>query len=219
MQYKPKYDTSRALIIGINEYEKASPLSYAVNDAEAIAKNIKERFGFTEENTRLLKNKEATKLNIEKAFHAYAQNGTSPDDKLIVFFAGHGHTAPGNRGEVGFLVPVDGDPEDTSTLIRWDDLTRAADLIKAKHILFIMDACYGGLAITRALPAGSSRFLKSMCQRLVRQVLTAGKSDEAVADAGGPIKGHSVFTGHLIQALEGNAQTEKGIITANGVMN
>ncbi len=105
---------------------------------------------------------------------------------------------PSNRGEIGFLVPYDGKIEDLSTLIRWDDFTRNAELIHAKHIFFIMDACYGGLAITRFLPAGSVRYLKDMLNRYTRQVLTAGKADEQVADGGGPIPGHSIFTGHFL---------------------
>ena len=140
------------------------------------------------------------------------------NDRMIVFFAGHGHTAPSRRGEIGFLVPVDGDPSDLSTLIRWDELTRNADLISAKHIFFIMDACYGGLALARSsFKPGSMRFLKDMLQRFARQVLTAGKADETVADANGPRQGHSLFTGHLLDALEG-AATSEGVITASGVM-
>ena len=120
-------------------------------------------------------------------------------------------------GEVGYLVPQDGDLTQLATLIRWDELTRNADLIPAKHILFIMDACYGGLAVSR-LSAGAARFLKDMMLRRSRQVLTAGKADEVVSDAGGPLPHHSVFTGHLIEALKGAAQTKEGVITANGVM-
>jgi hypothetical protein len=81
-----------------------------------------------------------------------------------------------------------------------------------------MDACYGGLAITRALPSGSMRFLKDMLQRYSRQVLTAGKANEVVADAGGPIPNHSVFTGHFLQGLQGKAATSDGVISANAVM-
>jgi hypothetical protein len=81
-----------------------------------------------------------------------------------------------------------------------------------------MDACDGGLAITRALMSGSSRFLKDMLQRYSRQVITAGKADELVADLGGPLPGHSIFTGHLIDALSGKAADSGGILTANGVM-
>jgi len=81
-----------------------------------------------------------------------------------------------------------------------------------------MDACYGGLALTRAPGPGSMRFLKDMLLRFSRQVLTAGKADEVVADSGGPIPDHSIFTGHLIEALNGKAATRDGVITANGVM-
>jgi hypothetical protein len=81
-----------------------------------------------------------------------------------------------------------------------------------------MDACYGGLAITRGLHAGSARFLKDMMLRYSRQVLTAGKADEVVADSGGPLPNHSIFTGHLIEGMQGKAATAEGVITASGLM-
>ena len=34
--YKPQYDASHALIVGIDHYMTASPLSFAVNDANAV---------------------------------------------------------------------------------------------------------------------------------------------------------------------------------------
>lgn len=218
MLYQSKYTNRKALVIGINEYENISPLVYACSDAETVADVLKSKFNFTEENVNLILDTEATKDRIIQLFHSFTQDNTNQDDKIFIFFAGHGHTITGNRGEVGFLVPVDAKPDDTSTLIRWDDLTRNAELIKAKHILFIMDACYGGLAITRAPATGSKRFLKDMCQRYSRQVITAGKADEQVSDAGGPLPDHSIFTGHLLQGLEGAAATNEGIITANGIM-
>ena len=107
--------------------------------------------------------------------------------------------------------------DDLSTLISWDELTRSADLISAKHILFVIDACYGGVALSRSL-AGSYRFVKDVASRFSRQVLTAGKADEVVADSGGPRPGHSIFTGHLLDALDGNAMAEDGVLTANRVM-
>jgi hypothetical protein len=108
--------------------------------------------------------------------------------------------------------------EDYSTFIRWDELTRNADLIRAKHILFVMDACYGGLAVHRDLRPGSSRFLNDMYQRFSRQVITAGKANEVVADVGGPLPDHSVFTGHFIEGIRGKAANEYGVITASGLM-
>ncbi len=215
--YTQKYTVSHALVVGINKYQHASPLGYAVNDAQAIAKLLIDKFGFKEGKVLILDDKKATRANIIDSFLSYTNN-SRPDDRIIFFFAGHGYTLSGRRGEVGFLVPYDGNQQSVSTLIRWDELTSNAELIPAKHILFVMDACYGGLAITRSLPPGSMRFLEDMLLRYSRQVLTAGKADEVVADAGGPIPNHSVFTGHLIEALEGKASSADGVITANGVM-
>jgi uncharacterized caspase-like protein len=205
------------MIVGINNYQHTSPLGYAIHDAQAMAHLLVDEFAFPKENVLLLTDEHATGSNIIGSFLAYIDE-VDIDDRIIFFFAGHGHTLSGRRGEVGYLVPYDGKPDNLSTLIRWDELTRNAELIPAKHMLFVMDACYGGLAITRSLAPGSMRFLKDMLLRYSRQVLTGGKANEVVADAGGPLPEHSIFTGHLIEALKGKAASKDGVITANGVM-
>lgn len=215
---KPSYENSHALIIGVNEYKNAPPLSYAVSDAQEIRELLVKEVGFPEQNVCYLENQDANKENINRAFLQFTLDCIGLDDRIFIFFAGHGHTRTSIRGEVGYLVPYDADMTDFSTFIRWDELTRNADLIRAKHVLFVMDACYGGLAVTRNLQPGSFRFLKDMMRRYSRQVLTAGKADEVVADAGGPLPNHSIFTGHLIEGLRGAAASEQGIITANGLM-
>ena len=67
---------------------------------------------------------------------SFTQIKLDPDDNFL--FAGHGHTITGNRGEVGFLVPVDGTPANTSTSIRWMIYSKCGIDKKAKHVLFIM---------------------------------------------------------------------------------
>ena len=213
-----KYETSRALVIGINEYTNAPPLGYAVSDAEEIKDILITEIGFEKDKVTYLSDKDATKSNILKSFLRFSNDDIKVDDRLFVFFAGHGHTRSGVKGEVGYLVPHDADMDDFSTFIRWDELTRNAELIRAKHILFVMDACYGGLAVHRDLKPGSSRFLKDMYQRFSRQVITAGKANEVVADSGGPLPNHSVFTGHFIEGIRGKAANEYGVITASGLM-
>lgn len=215
---KQSYESSRALVVGINKYKNASPLGYAVNDAKEIREILVEELGFEAENVIYLVDADATRSNILKSFLSFTSENVKIDDRVLIFFAGHGHTKKGFRGEVGYLVPYDADMSDYSTFIRWDELTRNAELIRAKHILFIMDACYGGLAVNRDIQAGSSRFLKDMYQRFSRQVITAGKADEVVSDSGGPIPDHSVFTGHLIEGIRGKAANEHGVITASGLM-
>jgi uncharacterized caspase-like protein len=135
--YKPAYSGSHALVIGINKYKYVGPLDYARHDAEAIANLMIHRFGFPNENVVLLLDEDATGGAVRSAFLTFASDSkVQPDDRVLVFFAGHGHTQTGRRGEIGFLVPVDGKISDLSTLIRWDELTRNADLICAKHIFF-----------------------------------------------------------------------------------
>lgn len=215
---KPQYKASWALIVGIDNYKNASPLSYAVSDASEIREVLVNELGFPLSNITYLVDGDATRENILKSFMRFARNDIELDDRIFVFFAGHGKTETGIRGEVGYLVAFDSDADDLSTYIRWDDLTRNSDLMHAKHMLFIMDACYGGLALTRTLTAGSARFLKDMMVRYARQVLTAGKADEVVADSDGPLPNHSIFTGHLIEGLRGKAATAERVITANGLM-
>lgn len=218
--YNPTYSKSWGLIVGVDAYQHAPPLIHARSDAEGIFRVITERFGFPKENVTLLTNELATRKAIMSTFLRLANPAdVGPDDRVIFFFAGHGHTVMGRRGETGFLVPVDGEVGDLSSLIRWNELTQTADLIPAKHVFFLMDACYGGLALSRKpLPPGSMRFLKDMLQRFSRQVLTAGKANEVVSDANGPRPGHSIFTGHVLNALEGVALAEGVIMSANSVM-
>jgi TolA-binding protein len=91
------------------------------------------------------------------------------------------------------------------------DLQNIAENLNAKHVLFVMDACYSGLGLTRG--GGNTAFLRENAKRLGRQMLTAGGADQLVAD-GGP-NGHSVFTWTLLQALSGKADLNgDGMITA-----
>jgi TolA-binding protein len=91
------------------------------------------------------------------------------------------------------------------------ELQNIAESLTAKHVLFVMDACYSGLGLTRG--GGSGNFLRDNAKRLGRQMLTAGGADQLVAD-GGP-NGHSVFTWTLLQGLAGKGDLNgDGIITA-----
>jgi hypothetical protein len=62
--YAPLYENSFALVVGINSYVNASPLGYAVNDAEAVATLLKDEFDFKSENIKLLLNESATRNEI-----------------------------------------------------------------------------------------------------------------------------------------------------------
>jgi hypothetical protein len=135
--YESMYRDSHALIVGIDRYQRASPLSFAVNDARGISLILEREFSFRTEKITLLTDDAATRSAIMSAYMRLTDRNTvGPDDRLLVFFAGHGHTASGRRGETGFLVPVDGDITDLASLIRWEELTHCEDLLRQSTSFF-----------------------------------------------------------------------------------
>ncbi len=211
------YTDSWALCIGINNYSNQNQLETAVNDATEIEEILIKDFGFPQENVKVLLDKDATKQNILKEYLTFI-NITAQDDKLIFFFAGHGNTLNGHHGNTGYLIPQDA-TNDISTWIRWDEITKSADLIPAKHILFILDACFSGIAFLRSPIYTSSRFMNDMISRFSRQAIASGKANQSVSDGNGPLAGHSIFTGYLIKGLKGDALDPQKIMSANMLMN
>lgn len=207
------YKNSWAIVIGIDDYANWPKLEYASRDAQAIANTLTGQFGFPSSQVIVLKDQQATRNNILAAFHDRLADGrTQKDDRVFVFFAGHGATRRLASGrDLGYIIPVDSQPGEFATdAIAMTDVQNIAESLQAKHVLFVMDACYSGLGLTRGGPPSSS-FLRENARRTARQMLTAGGADQQVAD-GGP-NGHSVFTWVLLQALSG-----KGDLNGDGLI-
>ena len=207
------YANSWAIVIGINDYAHWPRLEHARHDARAVAGTLTGQFGFPASQVIVLEDGQATRNNILAAFHdRLADAGTGRDDRVFVFFAGHGATRRLASGrDLGYIIPVDSRPGDfASDAIAMTDIQNIAESLRAKHVMFVMDACYSGLGLTRAGPS-SAAFLRDNARRSARQMLTAGGSDQQVAD-GGP-NGHSVFTWVLLQALAG-----KGDLNGDGLI-
>jgi peptidoglycan/xylan/chitin deacetylase (PgdA/CDA1 family)/tetratricopeptide (TPR) repeat protein len=217
---KRYYRESWALIVGINDYQHWPKLRYAVNDANAISEALVSKFNFKRENIRMLLNGDATRERILATLGDEFTDGKKiqRDDRVFVFFAGHGATRSFDENrQLGFIVPVDADPSNYyATAISMTSLREASDLIAAKHIYFVMDSCYSGLALTRAAGMFSKdrSYLDEISRRSSRQILTAGGADQQVADDGPG--GHSVFTWTLLEGLQGKADLDgNGVITAS----
>ncbi|HLO96111.1 MAG TPA: polysaccharide deacetylase family protein, partial [Burkholderiaceae bacterium] len=210
------YRDSHALIIGIDQYQRWPRLQHAGRDAKAMQEALQTRFGFRPENVRLLLNGEATRANILRALNKLSGKELKRDDRVFVFFAGHGSTRklPSGR-EVGYVIPVDAGLDDLQTdAIAMPQLQELGEALPAKHALFVIDACYSGLGLTRGGGASNNNnFIRDNARRLGRQMMTAGGTDQQVADDGPG--GHSVFTWTLLQALSGKADLNgDGLITA-----
>ena len=212
------YDNSYALIIGIDKYKNVQNLNYAVKDAESIQDILVNTFDFPEGNVTLLKNEDATKQNIIQAFSDITTKAEE-SDRVLIYFAGHGDTDDlPDGGEMGYLLPVDGNDENLYvSSIAMDELKRISLMSKAKHLLYLVDACYGGLLTigSRGIdPQTTSNYIDKITEDKARQIITAGGRDEEVMEKSE--WGHSAFTKNLIRALkDGKADySEDGIITA-----
>jgi peptidoglycan/xylan/chitin deacetylase (PgdA/CDA1 family)/uncharacterized caspase-like protein len=214
------YRESWAVIVGVNDYQNWPKLRYAVNDANGVEEILVNKFGFKKENIRKLTNGEATRQRIMEVLGDELTDGrkVQREDRVFFFFAGHGATRTFEDGrQIGFIIPVDADRTNYySTAISMTALREASELIPAKHIYFVMDSCYSGLALTRSggTFARDRTYLEEVTRRQARQILTAGGADEQVADDGPT--GHSVFTWALLQGLQGQADLDgNGVITAS----
>jgi uncharacterized caspase-like protein/peptidoglycan/xylan/chitin deacetylase (PgdA/CDA1 family) len=208
------YANSWAIVIGIDNYPQWPKLQYAVRDAQSVRQLLVDKFGFGAERVVTLTNADATRTGILAAFHdRLAHGNVQPNDRIFVFFAGHGATRKLSSGrDLGYIVPYDSDPKQFATdAIPMTEIQNIAESLSAKHVFFVMDACYSGLGLTRG--GGNGAYLRDNARRIGRQMLTAGGGDQLVAD-GGP-NGHSVFTWTLLQGLGGKADLNgDGIITA-----
>jgi len=211
------YRDSHALVIGIDKYAKWPGLHHAVPDARSMEQLLVTRFGFKPENVTSLYDGEATRANILRVLNDKLADTkrVKRDDRVLVFFAGHGSTRKLASGrDVGYIIPVDAALDDlASDAISMPQLQEVAEALSAKHVLFMVDACYSGLGLTRGgAPRGSKNFLSDNARRVGRQMITAGGADQQVADDGPG--GHSVFTWTVLQALSGKADLNgDGVIT------
>jgi hypothetical protein len=84
-----------ALVIGNNNYRLLPPLRTAVNDAQEVARVLKEQYRF---NVTLLPN--ATRSDIMEALNLLREKLTSKDN-LLIYYAGHGFLDEKNQRATG----------------------------------------------------------------------------------------------------------------------
>ena len=205
-------------VIGIDRYRSWSGLHNAVSDAKG-AQAALENLGF--EARRPLFDSAATGAALRDLV-ANDLRGLGTNDSLVVFFAGHGHTITtpyddGTLSKRGYLVPVDADPaggNGTGTWLSLDSWLRDIAHLPPKHILVILDACHSGIALDpvirwRGEDLRRTDPLDTLRARRSRRIITSALDDQLALDSG-PVPGHSLFTGCLIEALNGSAFSRIG---------
>jgi len=136
-----------AVVIGVARYQNLSEtqqLQFAERDAEAIYSTLISTEGgnFRAENVHKLIGSKATLTNIRKELEEWLPGIAKEEDRVVVYFAGHGFVGGGQA----YLAPYDLEPGSISTT----GYPMAAlssvfgSKIKARWKVLLTDACHSG---------------------------------------------------------------------------
>ncbi|MGB5686010.1 MAG: caspase family protein, partial [Candidatus Electrothrix sp.] len=228
-----KFRKSHAIIIGIDQYSNGiSPLATAVNDARRLAQILEEQYDYSI--TLLVE--EVTRSRLQAVFEEELPEQIDPNDRLLIYFAGHGVALDGENGPEGYLILQDATLDEDSF---WPmtELHKALDDLPCQHMLAILDCCFAGAfrwSSTRDLQPLPSVIYRERYERFLRdpawQVITSAAYNQKALDTlSGYVVGthgvaqdeeqpHSPFALSLFEALHGAADSTPkdgdGIITA-----
>lgn len=194
----------RALIVGIDYYQYASPLFGCVNDAYSV-KAVLERHasGSINFDVKLLTatgpqqpiNRTSLREGIEKLF------ADGEPDIALFYFAGHGYI----ESTGGFLCCSETEKgHDGLSLI---EIVTFANKSKAKNKVIMLDSCHSGIA------GGNTNDGRIVEISEGVTILTASTAEQYANES----NGSGVFTKLLVDALNGSACNLVGDVTPGSV--
>lgn len=156
---------SRALLIGVGDVPGA-PLPAIDLDIDNM-KKVAAIMGFRPDEIKVLFNQDASYANVHQALTTWVREGVGPDDRVLIYFSGHGTRVPdpdpqnANGADDALVLhdveraKVNGKATLKNVLIGHEF---GADLkaIPSHDILVLVDACHSGSA-TRNLTLGNER--------------------------------------------------------------
>jgi tetratricopeptide (TPR) repeat protein len=213
----PVIPHSYALVVGIARYAHLpakAQLQFADRDAEDIYTTLISAQGgnFPAENVHKLINEEASLANLRHELEQWLPSVTTPEDRVLVYFAGHGFIAGGKA----YLAPNDVDVSHLSgTAYPMEDLGKAIGTqIHGKWKVLITDACHSGAITPEDDTAQVNHSLLDLNTSTFS--LTASRDREQSFESPQWGGGHGIFTYYVIHGLQGEADSSgDGIVTAD----
>lgn len=208
---------SYALVIGIANYKnlpKAEQLKYPDRDAESIYTVLISSEGgqFPPDHVHKLINSQATLANIKYQLETWLPKVTKPDDRVLIYFAGHGFISKG----VAYLAPYDLNLHHiASSALPMDELGKdIGGRIKGKWKVLLTDACHSGAITPEDNLMGVNHQLINLNTSLFS--LTASRDREQSFESSKWGGGHGIYTYYVVKGLEGQADANgDGIVTAD----
>ena len=167
-----------------------------MNDVKAMEKALTGYYTFSERNIRVLTNPDKKTLFSTLNFY---RDSLGPNDNLLVFYAGHGRFD--EKANTGYILPSDADFTNDADRISFVELRRKFEVMPARHILLIADACYAGSVFRGAESATSTPMEEITIGQLRKKSRTAFTSAYLK-----PVPDRSDFLLLLISNLENNSQ-------------
>ncbi len=208
---------SYAVVIGISSYQnlpKAAQLEYPNRDAEDIyAALISPEAGqFPPEHVHKLINERATAANIRHEIEEWLPSVTQDNDRVLIYFAGHGFISGGKGWLAGYDVDLKNIP---GTAYPMDSLgSEMGSRIKGKWKVLLTDACHSGAITPESDPSRINQTLLDLRKSLFS--LTASRDREQSFESERWGGGHGIFTYYVAKGLEGEADTNgDGVVDAD----
>jgi hypothetical protein len=193
----------KALIVGIDHYDKISNLFGCVNDAHEM-KNVLERHsdGTTNFEIKLLAGSRASEFVSRAALRDSVRELFSQDDEAAFFyFAGHGYI----ESTGGYLCSSDCASGDDGLALA--DVLSFANASKCRNKIIVLDSCHSGVAGASAIKRDISELSEGMT------ILTASTGDQYAQEH----EGGGVFTRLFVDAMNGAARNLVGDVTPGSV--
>lgn len=200
----------RALIVGIDKYESAHPLSSCVADAKAVGDLIELNADLRPNYlSRVLLNNMEDGQPITRAALRGACEELFADFKgdVLFYFSGHGVLTPFG----GHLCAFDSKKNDWG--VPMQEVVEFAINSEARDIVLILDCCHSGdiadPTILRSKRGGDP--LAVLRENMT--VIAASLKAQSAVEAGK----HGLFTAALLDALDGGAADHMGWVTASSI--
>jgi len=213
------YDNSWAVLIGIGTYEdpifKTQNLPTVINDVNKIKEILIKYCDFKNENIKIISDRDATSNKIRNYFDRELADKVEVNDRVLIFYSGHGMTRGphGREPERGYMVTHDIKHEagdyDWQSVIQLDEFVPFVQRkLKAKQIFFMFDCCFSGLVHQPPEYEGQRENLcpedmKAACLKQSVQIYSAASKDEVVLASAGVHPPISVFVESIARTLCG----------------
>ena len=206
VRYGRPFEKSYALLFGVSKYANAGQLPGAAQDlARMKAFLIKQGF----DQVVSLPNEKVTERTLSNV-QAHFKTRLGPDDRLLVYYVGHGEHP--RAGGDAYLLLTEGARVPMRRFVEW-----MRD-VRVKHLLVLLDTCYSGDALgsqTRgvldSLDGPTRERLYAVANQGGRFVITAGGAKERVHEhrrwSGG------LFTEGLLRSMTSSSARKSGVVT------